>query len=322
LACFSGSAYHLADRDRWIGWSNEQAMQRRHFIVQNSRFLILSANKRRNLASRVLSLCAKQVQLDWPRRFGFAPLLLESFVDPMRFQGTCYQAAGWEKVGQTRGFRRDGREFYVPDTYPKQIWMKPLRHDGCKLLRSDLLPEPWRSFEKELPGKQIAVRLGFDGLRSLFSVLQALPDWRRTNGRRYPLGCCLSIMVCAVLAGCKSIDECAEFADTLTRTQLRALRCWKNPKTGEYKAPGRTTLWRVTAGVDAVQFEDQVTAWFRDRDMPLEALAIDGKALRATLHNEDGGAFAVSAVNHAGTPLFSLSSSPTAKARSSPPRSS
>jgi hypothetical protein len=55
LLCFSGCAYHLADRDRHIGWSVEQAMQRRHLVVQNSRFLILSKKKRKNLASRALS---------------------------------------------------------------------------------------------------------------------------------------------------------------------------------------------------------------------------------------------------------------------------
>jgi len=108
LVCFSGSAYHLADRDRWVGWSQEQAMQRRHFIVQNSRFLILVDGRRHNLASRVLSLCAKQVPADWKHRFGFAPLLLETFVDPVHFRGTCYKAAGWTKIGCTRGFRRDG----------------------------------------------------------------------------------------------------------------------------------------------------------------------------------------------------------------------
>ncbi len=37
LLCFSGCAYHLADRDRHIGWTVEQAMQQRHLVVQNSR---------------------------------------------------------------------------------------------------------------------------------------------------------------------------------------------------------------------------------------------------------------------------------------------
>jgi hypothetical protein len=146
-------------------------------------------------------------------------------------------------------------------------------------------------------------------------VLQGIPDFRRTNGRRYPLGCCLSIVACAVLAGCKGVRECAEFASTLKQKQLEALRSWKNPKTGRYESPCFTTLWRTVSGVDPVQFEDEVTTWFRDEQLAVDAIAIDGKALRATVQNEDGGAFAVSALNHVSSPLFSLSNSPTAKIR-------
>jgi len=60
---FSSKRGHgkVKDRDRHIGWNVEQSMQRRHFVVQNSRFLILSNQKRRNLASRVMSVCARQV---------------------------------------------------------------------------------------------------------------------------------------------------------------------------------------------------------------------------------------------------------------------
>lgn len=315
LLCFSACAYHLADRDRYIGWNVEQCMQRRHFVVQNSRFLILSKKKRRNLASRVLSVCARRVSLDWPRRFGFEPLMLESFVDPVHFSGTCYKAAGWQQVGLTRGFRRDGREFYTPDSHPKQIWLKSLRTEARQWLRAETMPEPWSCFEKPLPTKRVADRLGVDGLLSLFEALHRLPDWRRTNGRQYPLGCCLSILMCGYLAGCKTLSEYEEFGASLTQPQLRALRSWKNPRTNRYEAPKKTTLWRIGAGVDAELFEQTVNGWLRDADMSLEAIAIDGKALRATLNNKDGGSYAVNAVNHRGTaPLF-CSSSRTAKVR-------
>jgi hypothetical protein len=306
LLCFSGCAYKLADRDRHIGWTVEQAMQRRHLVVQNSRFLILSRQKRRNLASRVLSVCAGRIQRDWSGRFGYQPLMLESFVDPVHFRGTCYKAAGWKQVGSTRGFRRDGREFYRRDSHPKQIWLKALHPKAREWLRAEQMPEPWSSSQTPLPGKRVAVRLGTDGLSTLFMHLQSIPDFRRTNGRRYPIGCCLSIVVCAFLAGCKTIEECAEFAAGLTRAQLRTLRSWRNPKTGRYEAPRATTLWRVVAGVDAALLEDKINAWTSDLDMPLEAIAIDGKALRATLENDDGGAFAVNALNHSGSsPFFS-----------------
>jgi hypothetical protein len=320
LVCFSGCAYHLADRDRYIGWTTEQAMQRRQFVVQNSRFLILSKKKKKNLASRVLSVCSRRIERDWMSRFGYRPLMVESFVDPVHFSGTCYKAAGWEQVGFTRGFRRDGREFYCRDSHPKQIWLKALHTQARQWLRAEQMPDPWQGWEAALPGKRVAVRLGTDRMHSLFTLLQGIADFRRTNGRQYPMGCCLSVVVCAFLAGCKTIEECAEFADGLTQPQLAALRSWRNPKTGRYEAPKATTLWRVVSGVDAQRFEEAISIWCSDPDMSLEAIAIDGKALRATLENPDGGSFAVNALNHSGSsPLFS-SSSLTAKDRSLPPR--
>ncbi len=309
LLCFSSCAFHLADRDRWIGWSEEQAACRRHFVIQNSRFLILRKDRPHNLASRVLSLCTKQVPGDWHRRYGFSPLMMETFVDPVHFRGTCYKAASWTKVGRTRGFRRDGREFYAKDSTPKDIWMKSLRQDAGTLLSAETLPDKLREFEKPLAPKQVAKRIGFDGLRSLFTVLHQVTDPRKRKGKRYPLGACLSIVSCAVLAGCKGVREWGEFGSTLPQKQLEALRTWKNPKTGKYVAPGYGTLWRVISGIDSLEVEQIVNQWFTDEGHLPEALAIDGKALRATLHNEDGGAFAVSAVSHSGTPFFSINNS-------------
>jgi hypothetical protein len=50
--------------------------------------------------------------------------------------------------------------------------------------------------------------------------------------------------------------------------------------------------------------------------MSLEAIAIDGKALRATQENEDGGSFVVSALSHSGSSPFFSNNSPMAKDRS------
>jgi hypothetical protein len=309
LCCMSGCAYHVADRDRWIGWSPEQATRRRNLVVQNSRFLVLSVEKRRNLASRVLSQVAKRLPGDWEDRFGFAPLLLESFIDPVRFRGTCYRAAGWTQVGSTRGFSRDGKEFYSADSHPKQIWTKELRKDARELLRSETLPDALRSFESPLPGKVVATRLGFGGLRTLADVLWSMPDVRRAQGTRYSLGTCLAIVLCGYLAGCRTLRGCAEFGRSLSQKHLEALRAWRNPKTGRYEAPGHVTLWRTVSSVDPEQFERLVMGWFRDEGRLPEAIAIDGKTLRATLLNGDGGSCAVSAVSHAGTPFLSTRSS-------------
>lgn len=321
LACFSACAYHLADRDRWLGWTFEQAIQRRHFVVQNSRFLVLpcEGDHKRSFASRILAGCTRRLSDDWLERFGYPVLLLETFVDPAHHRGTCYLASGWTVVGSTRGFRRDSREFYCPGSTPKAIWVRPLRADVRQLLRSPELPEDLAEFEKPLPPKRVAARLGFNGLRSLFMALQALPDPRRSQGRRYPLGCCLSILTCAILAGCKGLRECAEFADTLTQPQLEALRSWRNPKTDRYEAPVFTTLWRIADAVNSDLFEQTVNQWFRDEDRLPEAIALDGKVLRATLQNQDGGSCVVSAASHDGSPLFSIRPSLSRKEKKSQP---
>lgn len=313
LACFSACAYHLADRDRWIGWTPEQATQRRHLVVQNSRFLILphEGENRRNLASRILGQFKKRLSDDWQERFGHPVLLFETFVDPAYYRGTCYKASGWTVVGRTRGFRRDTQNFYLHDSTPKDIWVRCLRPDAREILKAPELPEDLACYEKPLPPKRVAARLGVDGLHSLFLALQALPDVRRTQGRRYPIGCCLAILTCGVLAGCKGVRECAAMAETLPQKQLRALRAWRNRKTGKCVAPKFTTLWRVAAAVDPDLFEQTVTQWFRDENRLPEAVALDGKVLRATLHNEDGGSSVVSAASHSNTPLFSTRSSLT-----------
>ncbi len=106
LLSFSAAAWKCAARDQWIGWSYRYQYDRLHLIANNSRFLILPGHHYLNLASRVLALCEKRIAQDWRARFGYPPLLLETFVDPRYFQGTVYRAANWLYVGDTRGFRR------------------------------------------------------------------------------------------------------------------------------------------------------------------------------------------------------------------------
>lgn len=320
LLSFSACAYHLADRDRWIGWSREQTVQRRHFVVQNSRYLVVLDDPPKNLASRVLARCTQRVPGDWKERFGYSPALAETFVDPVRFRGTCYSAAGWLQIGMTRGFRRDGREFYSPDSTPKQIWVKALREDARDVLRGEVLPADLKPFEKAAPERRVADRLGSTGLRSLFDALRQIDDPRGSQGKRHSLPCCLAIMVCAILAGCEGHRECAAFAAGLTQAQRRALRCWHPKGSSKYEVPCAITFWRLPRKLDAGQVEEVVNAWLKaDQYLPT-AVAIDGKTLRATLHNEEGAVCAVSAFAHAGSPPFSLRSLSRRAAKSPAPR--
>ena len=100
---FGASAWKVEPRDQWIGWTKEQRERRLHLVVNNARFLILPWVRVRNLASWILGHCARRLQADWEERYGYRPILLETFVDQSRFRGTCYEAANWHYVGDTKG---------------------------------------------------------------------------------------------------------------------------------------------------------------------------------------------------------------------------
>src|SRR2546422_9030740 len=104
---FSSGTWALGDRDKYIGWCENARRANLQQVVCNDRFLILPTVHVQNLASHVLALTLLRLPADWQQRYAVRPVLAETFVDPSRFEGTCYKAANWNKVGQTAG-RRDG----------------------------------------------------------------------------------------------------------------------------------------------------------------------------------------------------------------------
>ena len=103
LLGFGAAAWKTAPRDNFIGWSHEQRLKHLHLVVNNARFLILPWVKSKNLASKLLAMVAKRLPNDWSIQYGYQPVLLETFVESHRFRGTCYIAANWIYVGQTKG---------------------------------------------------------------------------------------------------------------------------------------------------------------------------------------------------------------------------
>ena len=91
LTGFGAAAWQTAPRDQFIGWNHDQRKKNLNLIVNNARFLILPWIKSKNLASKILSLTARQLPDDWVERYNTRPLLLESFVEKKRFTGTCYR---------------------------------------------------------------------------------------------------------------------------------------------------------------------------------------------------------------------------------------
>ena len=100
---FGAAAWKTAPRDQWIGWTGEPRERNLHQVVNNARFLILPWVESRNLASKVLSMAAHRLAADWEQAYSFRPVLIETFVQKDRFAGTCYKAANWTYLGDTRG---------------------------------------------------------------------------------------------------------------------------------------------------------------------------------------------------------------------------
>ena len=303
LLTFGAPAYALRDRDQWIGWSADQRQARLNFVAQNRRFLMLDGVQEHNLASKILALCSGRLAQDWEAAYGHPVLVVETFVDPQRFQGTCYRAAGWLALGLTAGARRIRRDYYDDSGSPKQLFVKPLSKSACELLRAPTWPTEWQSHElRVLPTSPLSGKEHY----SLFKAFQAVNDFRRTHGRRHPLASVLAAAACAMLAGAEGIAEMAEIIAGFDYRHLRMLRCWRNPKTRRYEPPSENTLRRVLAGIDPVCFDQVVALWLQQSGRA-SAIAIDGKTLRACIDAHGKQTTLVSAVTHAdAAPLAQL----------------
>jgi hypothetical protein len=98
---FSASTRRLKDRDQWIGWSEKGRRAHLQLVVGDSRFLILPRVNVPYLASHVVGSALARLADDWYTRYGYRSALVETFVDPVRFNGTCYREANWRKIGRT-----------------------------------------------------------------------------------------------------------------------------------------------------------------------------------------------------------------------------
>jgi len=139
LGCLllSGAAKSMSVRDKWIGWNDDRRLQNLGWVVNNSRFLVLPWVDLPHLASHTLGKLSRRVGNDYEELWGFRPLLMETFVDPAHYKGTCYRAAGWLELGKTtgEGLRRMGKTY---KTTPKLLFVKALDRDFKKQLCCNL----------------------------------------------------------------------------------------------------------------------------------------------------------------------------------------
>ena len=281
LVVFSSPALHLKLRDRWLRWSPRQVKERRHLVAQNSRFLVLAApGQWPNLASRVLKLACARLAQDWQEHFGYPVRVVETFVDPQRFRGTCYKAAGWEPLGPTLGFGRRWQDFYVDTQHPKELWVRPLDEQALAQVRAPELPPALANPQGPRPPACPVATARLSSLGECFQ--QGVRDPRQPRGVRHRLAGCLTLIALAVAAGCKGPHAIAEFAQSLNHAQRRQLRCRPRPgRPREYDVPSERTWRRLLKKVDCESLKEVLVGWMQTEDStPLRVVHADGKVVK------------------------------------------
>jgi hypothetical protein len=291
LLGWCAAALKCQARDRWIGWPEVVQWRRLALVVNNARFLILPGERVANLASRVLSLNLKRLSRDWEVVHGHPVWLAETFVDPRRFSGTCYRAAGWIEVGRTRGFgRRAGR--YEAHGGPKTVWVRPLVRQAaqrlCALGGEPMAKTPIRP-----------LRLSQSKADELLRALLRLPDRRKRRGIRHDQTSILAVAICAVLCGACSYVAMAEWAGRCSQNMLKRLGCRRKGRSGLYAPPSEPTIRRVLQGIDAQAVDRALTGWLLGlAGGASRAVAIDGKTLRGARRASGGQVHLLGAVLH------------------------
>ena len=278
LLSFSAAAWKCGVRDRWIGWDYRHQYDRLALVANNSRFLILPDWHCPNLGSKVLSLCERRIAEDWQAHFGKPLLLLETFVDPSRFQGTVYRAANWTPLGLTQGFRRTREGYSAHAASPKVAFVRPLQADARAQLSRSILNPRYRIGAPRM-------MLTAEQMRTLPDFFAGIADPRRAQGRRHPLPAVLAIATAAVLCGMRGYKAIAGWANDLKPKSRERFRCRREK--GVYRVPSEFIIRDVLIRVDPTALDQACQQWNKAYAQDDPSLAVDGKTMR-NAHDEHG----------------------------------
>lgn len=289
LLNFSAAAWKCAVRDNWIGWDFRHQYDRLKLIANNSRFLILPDWHRPNLASKVLSLCQRRIARDWQERFGHPLLLLETFVDPKRFQGTIYRAANWTCLGVTKGFSRIRQGYSACPRQPKLVFARPLQADAQKQLSRPILdPHYFKGAPKMM--------LTATHMRTLPDFFTGITDPRRAQGRRHQLPVVLAIAAGAILCGMRGYKAIADWANSLGLKARERFRCRRVK--GRFLVPSESIIRDVIIRVDPKELDTALQAWNNAFGQQDPSLAIDGKTMCNAIDEQGRQTHIMSVVGH------------------------
>ena len=283
LFLWGSAAYRLKDRDGWIGWNDAQRAQRQKLIVQNRRFVLLcTPGAHPNLASRILGQMVRELPDLWVNRFGYRPLLAETFSDIEAREGTCYKASGWLALGKTKGYSRHRADFYVPNDRPKKLWIRELCKDAGLLLRSPKLPDDClNGAGSDADG---VMPLSLPHMESLHEMLCKVPDPRARNSV-FHIGTMLSIVAMAVFSGHRNLVQVVRFANRMHLNHRKALGLRRySPDSSYRKIPSYNAFYNLLCQIDLDEFSQRLSVWLQQHTGSLPAaLALDGKFIRDTI---------------------------------------
>lgn len=141
------SVMGMKPRDSFIGWNKDQRMKNLVKTCTNWRYCLVAKTK---YSSKILSLFVKEARKEWKKKYGDNLMLIETLVEPP-YDGTCYLASGWVKVGETKGlqFAWKKKEDVLPEDKVVQKFMK---------FGKDNNPNIWKVVTGESKKKHIFVK--------------------------------------------------------------------------------------------------------------------------------------------------------------------
>jgi hypothetical protein len=280
VLCWSGAALRLKDRDEWIDWDPLTRGTRLPLVTQLRRFLVLKSRRQPNLATRCMGLALRKLPEHFEEKYGYRPILAESFSDPQLHEGTIYKASNWTPLGFSKGYKRHKSEFYTDEKSPKKYWVYPLQKNPQQLLSSSSpLSEIFQKGTSEgVAGARSA--LSHKHLRSLSDAFHQIPDHRSPYSRRYAKIGMFGLIAHGLLVGSPNVKAIWKRCAALSQDQRKAIGLNVRNKAGRLVMPSYDALNNFVNEADPEALAKALNAWLAvHQDKLPKSLALDGKDL-------------------------------------------
>jgi len=118
---------------------------------------------------------------------------------------------------------------------------------------------------------------------NLREALQELKDFRRGQGRMYPVDIVMMVVIMGTMSGCFGYRALGDFV----KREEKELQKYLRPKNN--KLPSFLTIWRVMTHIEEREFLSLFENWVKGFHSLLkeEIIAIDGKALHGTKESDE-----------------------------------